>query len=297
MEKVHPFEKAGLGQAPFRCIGLWSMPSKSVLEQNPEAYNMAMASGPKGLAKGCCDYCGTGILHHYIIQDKTGHKFVVGSECVFKTADSGLIYEIKIIEKQARQAKNAEKRAAEAETRRVAREEKVNATKAEWIAATPDAQDILNFLNEETAQDNCPGIWHNLLSGFNTFGNLTEGQVACVRNAIAQKAEKALYGASEFIGKIGDRITVTAKVDKIITVPCIAYHYGDRQSIDIYIFKSEGNIISWISKTIGKCKVTKNVITPGMVVDITATIKNHEVYKDENQTKINRPSFKIVKEA
>ncbi len=58
---VHPFEAAGLGLAPFRCIA---------------AYN----SGLSG-----CAYCGTGIKAHYLIRSRDGKQFIVGSDCVAKT--------------------------------------------------------------------------------------------------------------------------------------------------------------------------------------------------------------------
>jgi hypothetical protein len=74
---LHVFERAGLGRAPFRCIG--------VSEQ--------FITHPDGTtqASGSCAYCGTGIRYVCAIRSADGRTFKVGTDCVAKTDDNGLI--------------------------------------------------------------------------------------------------------------------------------------------------------------------------------------------------------------
>jgi hypothetical protein len=100
--QIHKFEFAGLGQAPFRVVGLFSFPSKSLAEHNPNAYNNHMQSIPKDVVCGSCAFCHTALTHNYIVQSADGKKFVVGSDCVKKTGDLGLAEQIKLIDRQLR---------------------------------------------------------------------------------------------------------------------------------------------------------------------------------------------------
>ncbi len=74
---MHIFERAGLGAAPFRCVG----------------FTEIVFTMPDGTTKagGSCDYCGTGIRDAYWIMGRDGKKFKVGCDCVEKTGDAGLI--------------------------------------------------------------------------------------------------------------------------------------------------------------------------------------------------------------
>ena len=79
-------ENFQFGEAPFRFIGVWSAPSRSLLEQNPAAYNLQMQAKPKFCHFGC-DHCGTAIEHHYVIRDAKGDKYCVGSSCIAKVGN------------------------------------------------------------------------------------------------------------------------------------------------------------------------------------------------------------------
>jgi hypothetical protein len=75
--RIHKFEAAGLGKAPFRFVGVsknWFVP----------------CPGEPGKPGGSCDYCGTGIAFEHHIKSADGKRFKVGSECVLKTGDAGL---------------------------------------------------------------------------------------------------------------------------------------------------------------------------------------------------------------
>ena len=75
---LHAFEKAGLGTAPFRCVGMMTVRPQDACE----------AARDTGLSVCCCNYCGTGIIHNFIIRGATGRHFVVGSDCVGRTGDA-----------------------------------------------------------------------------------------------------------------------------------------------------------------------------------------------------------------
>lgn len=74
---LHVFEKANLGKAPFRCVGV-----------EKKMYQACV--GAPIQPGGMCDYCGNGIMFCFRIKSSDGKSFVVGSECVLRTGDAGL---------------------------------------------------------------------------------------------------------------------------------------------------------------------------------------------------------------
>jgi hypothetical protein len=74
---MHVFERAGLGKAPFRCIG--------VAEK--------FITHPDGTtqAAGSCAFCGQGIRYVYTVIGRDQRPFNVGCDCVERTGDAGLI--------------------------------------------------------------------------------------------------------------------------------------------------------------------------------------------------------------
>ena len=112
-EKIHKFELSGLGKAPFRCVGRYSIPSPTLAEHNPTAYNNALAEMPTGFNCGACAYCGTPIMNNFLIKSSDGRCFSVGCECVSKTSDRGLVDKVKSLKREADRAKRAEKKEVE----------------------------------------------------------------------------------------------------------------------------------------------------------------------------------------
>jgi hypothetical protein len=118
-EFYHKWEKLNLA-APYRFITLVEMPSKTVCEKNPMAYNAAMveaqqvarANGVNGL--GSCNVCGTALMNNYICKDAAGRGFVIGCECVKKLQQTELCTAIEKAEK----IRQSNKRKAAAEKRR-----------------------------------------------------------------------------------------------------------------------------------------------------------------------------------
>jgi hypothetical protein len=112
----HPFERSGLGRAPFRFVGCYE-------SRGPLNLGDGRTVGAPGQPMGTCAHCGMGIAVCCTIQDADGKRFVVGSVCVNKTADAGLI-------KQTRTAMNTRLAAA--------RQDKAVKRKA-WIEANLEA--------------------------------------------------------------------------------------------------------------------------------------------------------------
>ena len=86
--RVHPFEKAGLGEAPFRFVGMERRVGPIRIASE---FGTTTEIGSPGQPMGVCDYCGTGIAYCCSIKSSDGKVFVVGTTCVNKTEDTRLI--------------------------------------------------------------------------------------------------------------------------------------------------------------------------------------------------------------
>ncbi len=97
----HPFERAGLGLAPFRFVGVVTKVYVS-------------CPGAPAQPGGCCDYCSNGIKYVYNIRSADGKTFGVGSECVRKIErhDNRLVKTIEAAERALKRKQAQAKRAA-----------------------------------------------------------------------------------------------------------------------------------------------------------------------------------------
>lgn len=126
--KAHPFELSGMGTGPYRFVGIVSLPSSSLAEANPDAYNGALRecaeiAGKVSNGLGSCRHCGTAIMHNCIVTDAQGIRYSVGSDCVIKTDDQCLGDKVKV--ELARMTKAAN---------RVKRQRVEEARRAKWLA-------------------------------------------------------------------------------------------------------------------------------------------------------------------
>lgn len=85
-EKVHVFERAGLGKYPYVLIDVVT----KIYQGSPGS---------------SCAFCGTGIKNCYIIQSSDGLRFDIGSECIKKSDDKGLMRMASDAEKKMRRDK------------------------------------------------------------------------------------------------------------------------------------------------------------------------------------------------
>lgn len=84
---IHCFEAAGLGKAPFVYLGCEYQEISHGERVLGSIGGVAITTRPGGT----CQYCGTAIVNLFRIRSSDGNEFIVGSECVLKTGDEGLI--------------------------------------------------------------------------------------------------------------------------------------------------------------------------------------------------------------
>jgi len=96
---THAFTLAGLGEAPFRFVGI-----------NENLFR----AGDIVKAGGCCNFCSTGIRYECIIVSADGINSVVGTDCIRKVGDKGLVKAVNALKnKQAREKRKAKFQAEE----------------------------------------------------------------------------------------------------------------------------------------------------------------------------------------
>lgn len=98
-ETIHPFERSGLGLAPFRFVKYY------------ESKYQACPGAPIQCGTSC-DYCGTAIMGVYVIRSADGKEFKVGCDCVYKTAKESATTDAQRLAAAIRRKANAVKTAA-----------------------------------------------------------------------------------------------------------------------------------------------------------------------------------------
>jgi len=143
-------ENFQFGEAPFRFIGVWSAPSRSLLEQNPSAYNLQMQAKPKFCHFGC-DHCGTAIEHHYVLRDAKGEKYCVGSSCISKVGNVVNLSDAEAAERQRQRELRRARAEAKREQKRLAHEAKLEAQR-ERNGGLTDMELAMQKIEEERQQ-------------------------------------------------------------------------------------------------------------------------------------------------
>lgn len=265
---IHPFEKAGLGKAPFSCTGV----SENVFAL-PDGTNKA---------GGCCDYCGTGIRWEFWIKGSIAgaKQFKVGCDCVAKTGwGIDRFLEVRAEHTRARRQAGAQKR-RESRQAQLAAERAQKAT--ERLEATQAWRDANSALVTRLAA--YAGTNEFLLSANQNivqWGKLTDRQVEAVESCFTVIDRQEFARAnSQFIGEVGDKVTMTITVERIIVLK--SEFYGDNY---ITIAHDEsGNVITY--------KGRSDIGSKGDIVIIKATVKEHTVYNGVKQTVVQRPTRK-----
>jgi len=127
---LHPFERAGLGKAPFRFTGM----RERTLAHAHRDMGMDGPLPPEFFSRpgSSCDYCHTGIRYEYWILSADGREFKVGCDCVQKTGDARLSGEIKDERKRQAAERRQERRDERRRERRAERERFRRAVLREW---------------------------------------------------------------------------------------------------------------------------------------------------------------------
>lgn len=220
-DTIHLFQAAGLGLAPFRLEGMCQIPSTSLAEANPTAYNAALRMLPQGIGIGSCAYCGTPLTNNFLIRSRDGRLFPVGSECVRKTGDRGLTDKVKVIERERRRAAREEERrvkAAQAEAKlqmalQAERERNGGLTDREMIEREAErvreAKVALLAPLADAMRDGRYGFRDSVAHDM-TYGHLPSGRGRVIVQEILAKlagrrGSKACEAEYERIGKIFDQ--------------------------------------------------------------------------------------------
>jgi hypothetical protein len=268
---THPFEKSGLGKAPFSCTHV----TENVFDNGDGTTK----------AGGCCDYCGTGIRWEFWIKGSVAgaKQFKVGCDCVAKTGwGIDRFLEVRAAHTRARRQEGAAKR-------RAARQATLAAERAQRYAERIEAGQAWREANSAvlarlTAYEGS----NEFLSSFNAtlaqWGTLTPRQLEAVESCFAtiDRLEAARLN-SKHIGIVGDKVTLTLTVERIIVLE--SQFYGNNY---ITIGTDEhGNAITYKGRV--------DIGSKGDVVTIKASIKEHTEYRGVKQTAIQRP--KVLEEA
>ena len=263
---THPFEKAGLGKAPFSCTHV----SENVFAL------------PDGTSKagGCCDYCGTGIRWEFWIKDSvpSSRQFKVGCDCVAKTG-----WGIEGFEK-VRSAHTRARRQAGAQSRRAARQAQVAAERAqkalERVEATQAWRDANGVVVARlTAYEGTNDFLRDMAYNLANWGNLTARQLEAVESAFAViDRTEAARANSQHLGAVGDKVTLTITVERVIVLES---QFGTNY---ITIARDEqGNAVTYKGRT--------DIGNKGDVNTIKASVKEHTVYNGIKQTVVQRPKL------
>lgn len=141
----------------------------------------------------------------------------------------------------------------------------------EWVKQQPITEDYYYNLNTI--------IKNNWVKS--KISNLAASMIISYRIAMDKMVKKREYAKSEYIGKEGEKITVTATALK--TFWCES-KFG---TMYIHNFVTEkGERLVWYNSA--------DNIEQDVVYEITATVKKHQLYKDMKQTVILRPKIKEI---
>lgn len=109
IEKVHPFEKAGLGKAPFQYVGMVYQEISHGQRVVGSVGGCEMTTKPGG----SCAFCGKYIVNMFDVESADGHRFHVGCDCIRKVGDVVLTKKVNADVKKMK-AKRESDRIAEA---------------------------------------------------------------------------------------------------------------------------------------------------------------------------------------
>lgn len=178
---------------------------------------------------------------------------------------------------------------------RQATEERIKANRrkgqrARWLAEDPSREALITAMNAMFNTGRGGSFLGKMLESLTEWGSLTAGQEAAVRRMLgeadaraaqwaAKRAEEhaADVAGSQFVGTVGERRVFTVKVEKIFEFETM---YGP--SFRHIMHDAAGNVITY--------KGGSRLAEKGETVTFKATVKEHSVYKDVNQTVVARPA-------
>lgn len=280
---THSWESNGFN-APYQCVGMYSLPSPYLQEVNPLAFQSMILHTPKGFSLGYCSICNHPLIHHFLMTDKNGKKFSVGCDCVEKSGDLGLIKEVNQLKRTDAENKSIAAKAAATRAKHDA-ERAINGGMTNAELALHNKEEAKNlFYNEHKELFDAVKLADNefaltVLLTVIEYRNMSDSQKLLLENAV----ESHTFITSPnniFVGNIGDALTMELTCKKIIAIDG---HYGRtymcilRNAIGQY-FKYSGSAIS-------------NIPDINETANLKFKISGHENYLEINQTRIQRVKF------
>lgn len=271
---IHCFEKSGLGKAPFRCVGLFSLPSPSLAERNPDAFNNALRELPRGVGCGSCQYCGTAIMHNFLIQSADGMRFVVGSDCVARTGDAGLVKQVR-----------AERLKVVREKREVSRSMARAEREAGWAAERAVRAEVFAIEHAKLIADAAEWMENDFVASVVkrgiAGGFMSDRALETVYRVVADlTAQKANRVNSKHVGEVGKRLTFKVRVERVNGYSRPSFSGFGTDWVNIITMRDEA----------GNAIVSKGAFSAerGDELTIKATVKAHDEFRDEKQTVVQR---------
>ena len=167
-----------------RIVGFFSIPSPSLAEHNPSAYNNLVSNLPAGC--GTCSQCGMGIMHHIVIVDEKGVRRFVGSDCAEKIGVDKDAIKYRLTDEEVA-ARNARRDARNAEfSAAVAAREAVEAERRERFA------DVLALLAAQESD------FHSSLASQLVQGPLSWRQAGFVAKATSETRRRNKRNAASW---------------------------------------------------------------------------------------------------
>jgi len=213
-----------------KIVGFFSLPSQSLAEHNPSAYNNAMAAAPAGA--GACSECGTGILHHVVITDLDGsNRRFIGSDCALKVGLSRHQIVNRLTDEQIEARANA--KAEEANARRVrAFDVLENAGIADaWAVYLETGFDTAYGAYKVGVNGNRIGRQEAIITDIVTkvvqYGSISEAQARFVKSLLSQIADRprleAIDAAAADFPVTSERIEI---VGEVLSIKEVESQYG-----------------------------------------------------------------------
>jgi hypothetical protein len=167
---LHPWTKAGLGDAPFRFAGYYE-------SRGPIRCDDGSEVGAPGQPMGTCDFCGQGIANCFAVESKDGKRSIVGQDCIRRLGSCGTTLRAAAVRarRDVERTQRIRASAADVAARRAEREEYEAAVaanlRATTLAAHPGLAEALRSEHE---------IVREIAKNFEQHGRISPKQIDLV---------------------------------------------------------------------------------------------------------------------
>ncbi len=245
---LHAFSIFGAG--PYRFVGLQTTEDRQAENSAASAAGLPFTTNMCG---GACDLCGTAIWNVFTFETSCGRRFKVGCECATKSGEG----------EQVKAGKKAHKRERALEEYRRSTEARMEA--------------------ERTA---------NELLG---HGRLTNAELADKIVADRKAAQQARRDASRYFGEVGKRVKKVelryeGRYDFETLYGWQTLYFLRRVDTDAaVVWKTNAPLGQEVTKGEGETSIKVwEPIEKGHSFVASFTVKEHSIYKGEQQTKVSR---------